>query len=109
MPKQNFVYDFEDASTESSAQAVRCVNDHSRDFILFHRAKLVLLLPACEAKNFSAVVSLRENSPTQSQEDFFTLRREGAKKAYESRSPVPSLDLSAFAPLRETSPIPWQP
>src|SRR5213082_2643776 len=33
MRKQDFVYDFEDAWTEPSAQAVRCVNDHSRDFI----------------------------------------------------------------------------
>jgi hypothetical protein len=44
----------------------------------------------------------------QSREKFFTLRREGAKEAFKSKSPVSSLDLSGFAPLRETSPIPWQ-
>ena len=101
MRKQDFVYDFEDAWPEPSVQAVGGVNDHSRDFILFHRAKLVLLLPACEAKNFSAVVPLRRTSATQSEEEFFTLRRKGAKKAYESKSPVSSPDLSGFAPLRE--------
>jgi len=81
MRKQHFVYNFEDAWSEPSVQAVGSIDNHSRDFILFHRAKLVLLLPAYEAKNLSAVVSLRETSATQSQEDFFTLRREGAKKA----------------------------
>src|SRR5438552_3675680 len=85
MRKQDFVYDFEDAWPQPSVQAVGRVNDHSRDFILFHRVKLVLLLPACEAKNPSAVVSLREASATQSQEKFFTLRRKGAKKAFESK------------------------
>ena len=74
MRKQDFVYDFEDAWPEPGVQAVGSVNDHSRDFILFHRAKLVLLLPACEAKNFSAVVPLRRTSATQSEEKF-SLRR----------------------------------
>jgi len=103
MRKQDFVYNFEDAWPEPSVQAVGSVNDHSRDFILFHRAKLVLLLPACEAKNFSAVVSLRDTSPTQSEEKFFTPSREDAKEVFKSKSPVPSLDLSGFAALRETS------
>src|SRR5882724_2518439 len=103
MRKQHFVYDFEDAWPEPSVQAVGRVNDYSRDFILFHRAKLVLLLPACEAKNFRAVVSLRETSATQFQEKFFTLRRQGAKKASKSKNPVSSLGLSGFASLREIS------
>ena len=100
MRKQHFVHNFEDAWPEPSVQAVGSVNGHSRDFILFHRAKLVLLLPACEAKNVGAVVSLREISDTQSQEDFFTLRREGAKKAYGSKNPVSSLDLSSTRKVR---------
>src|SRR5882724_282002 len=103
MRKQDFVYDFEDPWPEPSVQSVGRVNNQSRDFILFHRAKLVLLLPACEAKNFSAVVSLRGTSATQFQEKFFTLRRQGAKKASKSKSPVSFLDLSGFASLRETS------
>jgi hypothetical protein len=84
-------------------QAVGSVNDRSRNFILFHRAKLVLRLPACEAKNFSAMVSLRRASAMQSEEKFFTPRREDAKEVFKSKSPVPSLDLGAFASLRETS------
>jgi hypothetical protein len=82
-------------------QAVGSVNDHRRDFILFHRAKRALLLPACEAKNFSAVVPLRGTSATQSEEKFFTPRREDAKKAYESKGLISSVDLSGFASLRE--------
>ena len=103
MRKQHFVYDFEDAWPEPDVQAVGGVNDHSRDFILFHRARLALLLPACEAKNFSAVVSSRDTPSMQSQEESFTLRYEGVKKAYESKSPISSLDLRGFASLRETS------
>src|SRR5439155_3337743 len=103
MRKQDFVYDFEDARPQPGVQAVGSVNDHSRDFILFHRAKLVLLLLACEAKNLSAVVSFRETSATRSQEDFFTLSRKGAKKAFQSKSTIRSLDLSGFASLREIS------
>src|SRR6266403_5323500 len=90
MRKQDFVYDFEDAWPEPGVQAVGSVNDHSRDFILFHRAKLVLLLPACEAKNFSAVVPLRRTSATQSEEKFFTPGRQGAKKVSKSKNPVSS-------------------
>ena len=101
--KQDFVCDFEDAWPEPAVQAVGSVNDHSCDFILFHRAKLVLLLPACEAKNFSAVVYLRGTSATQSQGESFSLRREGAKQVSESKNLVSSPDLSGFAPLRETS------
>src|SRR5947208_504590 len=103
MRKQDFVYDFEDARPQPGVQAVGSVNDHSRDFILFHRAKLVLLLLACEAKNLSAVVSFRETSATRSQEDFFTLSRKGAQKAFQSKSTIRSLDLSGFASLREIS------
>jgi hypothetical protein len=50
MHKQDFVYDFEDTGPESGMQAVGRVNHPSRDFILFHAAKLVLLLLICEAK-----------------------------------------------------------
>src|SRR5205823_10096807 len=103
MRKQDFVYDFEDAWPEPSVQAVGSVNGHSRDFILFHRAKLVLLLPACEAKNLSDVASLHETSATQSQRESFSLRREGAKQVSESKNPISSQDLSALASLRETS------
>src|SRR6266566_3658620 len=103
MRKQDFVYDFEDAWPEPSVQAVGSVNNQSRDFILFHRAKLVLLLPACEAKNFSALAFLRGTSTTQSQEDSFTLRRKGAKEAPESKHRISSRNLSGFASLRETS------
>jgi hypothetical protein len=102
MRKQDFVYHFEDAGPEPSVQAVGRINDHSRDFILFHRAKLLLLLlPACEAKNFSAVVPLHGTSATQSEEKFFTPKREDAKEVFKSKSPVPSLDLGALASLRE--------
>ena len=99
--------------------------------------------------DLSGFASLREPSATLAAAEFFTPRREGAKKAYQSKSSVPSLDpsgsaalreiaathsqqksltlrredakrstsndrisvpnLSGFAPLRETSPIPWQP
>jgi len=103
MRKQDFVYDFEDAWPEPSVQAVGRVNDHSRDFILFHRAKLALPLPACEAKNFNDVVPLHGTSATQSEEKFFTPRREDAKEVFKSKSPVPSLDLGALASLREIS------
>ena len=103
MRKQDFVYDFEDAWPEPGVQAVCSVNDHSRDFILFHRAKRALLFLACEAKNFSAVVSLHGTSAMQSEEKFFTPRREDAKEVFNSKSPIPSLDLSGFAPLREIS------
>jgi hypothetical protein len=51
----------------------------------------------------SGFASLRGTSARRGREEFFTLRREGAKKAYESKSPVSSLDLSGLAPLRETS------
>jgi hypothetical protein len=103
MRKQDFVYDFEDAWPKPSMQPIGGVNDHSRDFILFHRTKLVLLPPACEAKNPSAFASLRETSATQSEEKFFTLRREGAKEAFKTKSLISTPDLSGFAPLRETS------
>jgi len=103
MREQDFVYDFEDAWPKPGVQAVGSVNDYSRDFILFHRAKLVLLLPACEAKNFRAMVSLRRTSATQSEEKFFTPRREDAKEVFKSKSPVPLLNLGGFASLREIS------
>src|SRR5207253_378960 len=103
MRKQDFVYDFEDARPQPGVQAVGSVNDHSRDLILFHRAKLVLLLLACEAKNLSALVSLREISAKRSREEFFTLRREGAKKAFKPKSLISSPGLSGFASLREIS------
>src|SRR5437773_3029829 len=41
----------------------------------------------------------------QSREEFFTLRCEGAKKAFQSKSTIPSSDLSGLASLRETSAI----
>src|SRR5207302_6699696 len=108
MRKQHLVYDFKDAWPEPGVQAVGSVNDHSRDFILFHRAKLVLLLPACEAKNLSAVVPLHGTSATQSQGESFSLRREGAKKTDTSNDRISVPNLSGFAPLREISPILWQ-
>jgi hypothetical protein len=43
-------------------QAVGSVDDHSRDFIFFHAAKPELLHAAYEAKNLSALASLREIS-----------------------------------------------
>ena len=54
---------------------------------------------------FSVFASLREPSATQGREEFFTLRRQGAKKAFQSKSTIPSLDLSGFASLREPSAI----
>jgi hypothetical protein len=63
----------------------------------------VLLLPACEAKKFSASVSLRRTAATQSEEEFFTPRREDAKEVFKSKSPVPLLNLGGFASLREIS------
>jgi hypothetical protein len=103
MRKQHFVYDFEDARPEPGVQAVGSVNDHSRDFILFHTAKLVLLPLACEAKNLSAVVPLHGTSATQPEEKFFTPRREEAKEAPESKQRISSRNLSGLASLREIS------
>src|SRR6266513_3052572 len=51
--------------------------------------------------NLSGSASFRETSAIQSREELFTPRRQGAKKAYESESSVPSLNLSRFASLRE--------
>jgi hypothetical protein len=51
----------------------------------------------------SALASLREPSSIQSREEFFTLRREGAKEASESKHRISSRNLSGLAPLRETS------
>src|SRR5437667_12339642 len=48
--------------------------------------------------------SLRENSSIQGKQEFFTLRRKGAKEeAFQSKNTIPPLDLSGFAPLREPS------
>src|SRR5207249_4456193 len=41
----------------------------------------------------------------QSREEFFTLRRKDAKKAFPSKSTIPFLDLSGLACLRETAAI----
>ncbi|PYL99042.1 MAG: hypothetical protein DMF19_13245, partial [Verrucomicrobia bacterium] len=49
----------------------------------------------------SALASLRETSAIQGSEEFFTLRREGAKKAYESKQRISFLNLGGFATLRE--------
>src|SRR4029077_4350091 len=49
--------------------------------------------------------SLREISVTPGGKKFFTLRREGAEKPFQSKNTIPSLDLSGFAPLSETSTI----
>jgi hypothetical protein len=106
MRKQDFVYDFEDARPEPSVQAVGSVDNQSRDFILLHAAKLVLLHPACEAKNLSDFAALRETSAIQGREAFFTLRRKGAKRTDTPNDRIS--DLSGFAPLRETSAISWQ-
>jgi len=51
---------------------------------------------------FSVFASLREPSATLAAAEFFTLRREGAKRSTSNdRISVPNL--SGFAPLRETS------
>jgi len=108
MRKQDFVNDFEDAWPQPSVQAVSRVNDLSRDLILFHTAKLVLLPPACEAKNLSAVETLAPwrlcvthlpRNPGKS------LSRQGAKaqRAGTSNDWTSVSNLSAFASLRETS------
>src|SRR6266436_1082921 len=55
--------------------------------------------------SLSAFASLRETSAIQGRNEFFTLRREGAKKAFQSKSTIPFLDLSGLAPLREFSTI----
>ena len=102
MRKQDFVYDFEDAWPEPGVQAVSSVNDLSRDLILFHTAKLVLLRPVCEAQNPSSVTSLRETSATQSQKESFSLRREGAKRTETSNGRISVSNLCALAPLGET-------
>jgi hypothetical protein len=102
MRKQDFVYDFEDAWPEPRVQPVGSVNNQSRDLILFHTAKLVLLRPFCEAQNPSSVASLRETSATQSQKESFSPRREGAKRTETSNGQISVSNLSALAPLRET-------
>src|SRR6266403_485604 len=88
MRKQDFVYDFEDAWPEPGVQAVGSVNDQSRDLILFHTAKLVLLRPVCEAQNPSSMTSLRDTSSMQSQEEPFTLKGECTKKTFESKTSI---------------------
>src|SRR5947207_2010519 len=55
------------------------------------------------ASNLSGFASLRETSVTQGRKTLFTLRRQGAKKASQSKSTIRSLDLSGFASLREPS------
>src|SRR5438477_5114522 len=55
--------------------------------------------------SLSAFASLREPSAIQGRNEFFTLRRQAAKKAFQSKSTIPFLDLSAFASLREISAI----
>src|SRR5438874_1460598 len=55
--------------------------------------------------SLSGSASLRETSAIQGSEEFFTLRRQGAKKAWQSKSPVPSRDLRVFASWREPSPM----
>src|SRR5205823_920002 len=53
---------------------------------------------------FSVFASLCEPSATLTAAEFFTLRRQGAnEEAFQSKSTIPSLDLSGLAPLRETS------
>src|SRR5437762_2572420 len=55
------------------------------------------------ASNLSGFASLRETSAIQGRNEFFTLRREGAKKADESKHRISFLNLSGFASLREIS------
>src|SRR6476646_8704826 len=88
MRKQDFVYDFEDAWPEPGVQAVGSVDNQSRDFILFHAAKLVLLVLACEAKNLPNLASFARRLPRNPK------RQTGRFSAS---------NLSALASLREIS------
>ena len=51
--------------------------------------------------NLSGSASLRETSAIQAREEYFTLRRQGAKKAFESKHRISSLNLSGLASSRE--------
>src|SRR5207249_6504670 len=55
--------------------------------------------------SLSGSASLRETSAIQGSEEFFTLRRQGAKKAYQSKHRISFRNLSGLASLRETSAI----
>ena len=53
--------------------------------------------------SLSSFAALRDIAVVQGREEFFTLRREGAKEPVKSKSPVSFLDFSGFASLREIS------
>jgi hypothetical protein len=53
--------------------------------------------------NLSGFASLRDTAVLEAREEFFTLRRQGAKKTNESERRISSLNLSVFASLREIS------
>jgi hypothetical protein len=55
--------------------------------------------------NLCGFASLRDTAVLEAREEFFTLRRQGAKKTNESERRISSLNLSGFAPLRETAAI----
>ena len=53
--------------------------------------------------NLSGLASLREIAAIKGREEFFTLRRQGAKEIVESKHRISFLTLSGLASLRETS------
>src|SRR5437762_2289780 len=53
--------------------------------------------------SLSGSASLRETSAIQGREEVFTLRRQGAKRAFQCKSTIPFLNLSGSASLREPS------
>jgi hypothetical protein len=50
--------------------------------------------------NLCAFASLREIAAVEGGQKFFTLRRQGAKKACGSKDTIPFPNVSGFAPLR---------
>jgi hypothetical protein len=53
--------------------------------------------------NLSGFASLREIAAIKGREEFFTLRRKGAKETYDSKLRISVPNLSVLASLRETS------
>src|SRR4030095_2009566 len=97
MRKQDFVYDFEDAWPEPGVQAVGSVDNQSRDFILFHAAKLGLLVPACEAKNLPNLAPFARRLPRNPTKSF---SRQGAKAQRGPKHQTARFQLQTLAPWR---------